>query len=446
MLQKLINEYAKTRLPLTVHFRKLVGCLSSPERATHLIHSYPAKILMHIPFFFLANNILSRPGETLLDPFTGSGTVLLESLLSGRNGLGVECNPLARLIAKVKTTPLNATSIQRFRNDLFTSIAPEPQLPIPDVVNIKHWFYPHVIDQLQCLLESIQLISDVHVRDFFLVCFSQCVRKVSLADPRLNTPVRLKEEYPLDHHMRERAEKRLSFLRGVVVTEVFDEILTANTRRVTSLNSLPSSMPSIDIICPDAKCLNFEFTVQNGKESSLPPESVQLIITSPPYPGSQKYIRCSSLSLGWIGLCHPNELAGLKSQVIGREEFNKSECSIPVKTGIEDADKFLSEIWQVNPIRATIAGKYLTEMRTALSEMYRVLRPDGYLVLVAANNHVCKREFRTLIYLRQMAELIGFSTILELFDHIRSRGLMTKRNHTASMITSEGILVLRKGG
>ena len=162
------------------------------------------------------------------------------------------------------------------------------------------------------------------------------MRKVSLADPRLNTPVRLKEEYPPDHHMRERAKKRLLFLKSVVVTEVFDEILTANTQRVMSLNSLPPPIPKINIACSDAKCLSFEFSARNGKEPSFPSESVQLIITSPPYPGSQKYIRCSSLSLGWLGLCNSNKLRALKSQVIGREEFIKSECSSPVKTGIEE--------------------------------------------------------------------------------------------------------------
>lgn len=446
-LQRLLDEYSKTRLPITVNFRKLVTCFSSSERATHLIHSYPAKLLMHIPFFFLANHILSGPGDTVLDPFTGSGTVLLESLLSGRKALGAECNPLARLIAKVKTTPLDTDKLEKFSSILFEDLAPAPQRPAPDVVNIRHWFYPHIIEQLGCLLESIILIQDVHIRDFFLVCFSQCVRKVSLADPRLSTPVRLKDAYPIGHRMRERAEKHLSYLKSVSVASVFKDIVSANVRRMTTLKlSQPALLGrKVDLICSDARRLHYQYVTANGTPSTLPNDSVQLIITSPPYPGAQKYIRCSSLSLGWLGMCASNGLGVLKSQIIGREEYHKSQCSSPVSTGIAEADRILNEIWQVNPIRATIAGTYLAEMRTALSEMHRVLRANGYLVLVAANNHICKREFTTLGYLKVIAEQIGFSTILDLIDHIRSRGLMTKRNSTASMITREGILVLTKG-
>ncbi len=444
-LRKLLDEYGNTPLPITVNFRKLVSCLSSPERATHLIHSYPAKLLMHIPFFFLANHILSLPGDTVLDPFAGSGTVLLESLLSGRKALGSECNPLARLIAKVKTTSLDPSQLECFCSDLIENMSSIPLRSVPDVINIHHWFYPHVIEQLHCIFEHIRMISDYDHRDFFSVCFSQCVRRVSLADPRLSTPVRLKSEYPIGHHMREKAKKHLSFLADVAVADVFNEIAAANIRRIISLKSSESHRPEVAVICSDARDLHYQYAHSPDNGCPLPDTSVQLIITSPPYPGAQKYIRCSSLSLGWLGLCPSNGLSTLKSQTIGREECHKSECSHPIQTGMADADRILGEIWQMNPVRATIAGTYLIEMRTALSEMYRVLRPNGYVVLVAANNQVCKREFRTLSYLQSIAEQIGFSTILELIDHIRSRGLMTKRNHTASMITREGILVLKKG-
>jgi hypothetical protein len=76
--------------------------------------------------------------------------------------------------------------------------------------------------------------------------------------------------------------------------------------------------------------------------------------------------------------------------------------------------------------------------------MHRVLTPGGHLVLVAANNRLCDREFRTQDYLRRVAEDLGFELALRLVDDIRSRGLMTKRNETASMIAREWVLVFRK--
>ena len=72
-LERLLERYARSEKAITVNFRRLASCLSAPDRATHLIHSYPAKLLMHIPYFFLANTILSRPGDLVLDPFCGSG-------------------------------------------------------------------------------------------------------------------------------------------------------------------------------------------------------------------------------------------------------------------------------------------------------------------------------------------------------------------------------------
>jgi ubiquinone/menaquinone biosynthesis C-methylase UbiE len=83
-------------------------------------------------------------------------------------------------------------------------------------------------------------------------------------------------------------------------------------------------------------------------------------------------------------------------------------------------------------------------MRQALHEMWRQLKPGGYLVLVAANNRICGRTFRTPTYLQLIAEQLGFRTVLRLVDDIRSRGLMTKRNQTASIITREWVLVFSK--
>jgi hypothetical protein len=77
--------------------------------------------------------------------------------------------------------------------------------------------------------------------------------------------------------------------------------------------------------------------------------------------------------------------------------------------------------------------------------MYRVLKPNGHIVMVVANNRIAGRDFRTVDYLRTIAERCGLSLTACFIDAIRSRGLMTKRNHTASIITREWILILAKG-
>ena len=113
-------------------------------------------------------------------------------------------------------------------------------------------------------------------------------------------------------------------------------------------------------------------------------------------------------------------------------------------TGLRAADRRLADIHTENPIRATIASTYLREMRDSIQEVWQQLKVGGYFVLVAANNQICGREFKTQHYLRLIAEEIGFRTILRLIDDIRSRGLMTKRNKTASVITREWVFVFVK--
>ena len=57
------EEYKKISKPIEVNFRELVPELRGTDRYTHLIHRYPAKLLAHIPSFFLNNSILSKPNE-----------------------------------------------------------------------------------------------------------------------------------------------------------------------------------------------------------------------------------------------------------------------------------------------------------------------------------------------------------------------------------------------
>jgi SAM-dependent methyltransferase len=444
-LQSFVKSYEKLKRPQAVAFRQLTGShLSNSDRVTHLIHPYPAKLLMHIPNFFLGSSLVSNPSATILDPFCGSGTVLLEAIISGRNAIGCDTNPIARLIARVKTRPLDPHTLRQSINRLLRRIPDKATQGPPSVVNLDYWFYPHVIRQLTRLIQAINETRDVHIREFFEVCFSGCVRRVSLADPRLSVPVRLKlGQYPKDHWLQEKSDQHFRRLAHVNVLMVFRRILEDNFDRMTALSRLASS---IKIGCAtvaesDARGL---CTPEHGIDMRIPNDSVDCIITSPPYAGAQKYIRASSLSLGWLGLASNGDLRRLDELTLGREFYPKNLYSEPLRVGIWSADKFLREIHRKNPLRSHIVGTYLVEMREAIVEMFRVTKEGGHLVLIVANNQVCGREFRATEWLTTIAEQTGFSLILKLVDSIRSRVLMTKRNKTASMITREWVLLFRK--
>lgn len=79
------------------------------QNLTHNVHRYSGKFIPQIAA--RAIEILSKEGDTILDPYCGSGTTLLEAALLGRNSIGIDLSPLAALIAKVKTTPIKILAL-----------------------------------------------------------------------------------------------------------------------------------------------------------------------------------------------------------------------------------------------------------------------------------------------------------------------------------------------
>jgi hypothetical protein len=143
-------------------------------------------------------------------------------------------------------------------------------------------------------------------------------------------------------------------------------------------------------------------------------------------------------------LCRADELLTLKRETIGREEFRKSELEVHQNTPVDSANRKLRVIAAKDPVRAAIVGAYLNEMHQVLVEVNRVLRPGGYMVLVIANGTIAGEAFYTERYLRILGESLGLEVRLRLIDEIRSRGLMTKRNKTANMITREFVILFEK--
>lgn len=437
-LAKLFDRYAKRQRAITVNFRSLAHWMPIGERATHYLHPYPAKLLPQIPAFFLASDHLSSPGGTILDPFCGSGTVLLEGVLSGRHALGADSNPLARLIARVKVTQLDPGRLPSLGKAITRRAAAYRRAEAPDVVNIDHWFSPRLIDELSRLRRAIDTVQDAASKDLLLVCLSACARRVSFADPRVSVPVRLRRnQYPPAHPLRRVSNHRLQALTTISAFAEFQTLVEASVLRVKALRELRQRNAVARVVGDDARTLRRSFAA-----GTLP--KADLIITSPPYAGAQKYIRASSLSIGWLGLGGSQSLRQLEDESIGREHFPKRAIVDIPSTGLDDADRRIQRVARQNRTRATIAATYLVEMKAALAEAVHCLRPGGHLVLVAGNNAVCGIEFRTSSYLVALLEDLGMTTQLRLVDSIRSRGLMTRRNATASVITREWVTILKK--
>jgi DNA modification methylase len=425
-----MKSYDQSRRAISIDFRKEARTLHKVDRGRHYIHSYPAKLLPEIPKLFLSTELFSRPGDLVLDPFCGTGTVLLEAIRHDRKAAGADSNPLARLIAITKLGDVSEQGVRAELGKLRRSVKGRTPKDYPDVINMDYWFHPHIKLQLQQLLGSIHSVKNRKIRNYLTTCFSQCVRAVSKADPRLSVPVRLRQDqYPDGHPLAAKTKARIAALRKQNVLSCFLRIAETNLPYFTNEKIRGSAS-----ISNDARSIS----------RVIKKESVQLVLTSPPYLGAQKYIRACSLSLGWLGLVASDELKCFEAQSIGREHFSRVVCKSLPATGLSSADRRIRKAARINPLRGKIAAEYLAEMREVLQELHFVLKPGGFLIFVIGNNHLCGAPFSTERYLRKLAEINGFETRLRLVDNIKSRGLMTKRNKTANVISREWVLILQK--
>ncbi len=441
LLEELRRRYVRKAKPIEVDFRKLVNWIRLGDQLTHQIHPYPAKLLPQIAHFFIRASYFNGAGKIVLDPFCGSGTVALEASLAGHLPMIADANPLALLIARVKTTPYETIELSDAAQKIVSKARRFKHADEIPVVNGHLWYDATVKKNLEILLRAINCVSRDDHKDFFRVCFSVVSRRLSRADPAISVPVRLKTKDRLSNVANQRIKERQRWLRSADVLAEFKRVCDANISRVQTANFLNRDRcPAIEV-GRDARNLQSPGSKVGGK---LQDESVSLILTSPPYGSAQKYIRAASLSLNWLGLAAPTELAMLEGRSIGREHLPRY-AGVDTTTEIPQSfERLVARITAKNERRGQITRQYLCEMKAALVEMVRVCSKQGHIVLVVGNNQVCGKYLHNDKFIVHILEELGMKLEMSLIDHIKSRGLITKRNKTASVISRESVLVFSK--
>jgi len=462
-LKQIIGEYRiKNNTPVIFNFKKASKHLLNSEcgkdnRYMHYIHYYPGRIYPYIPLYILSLNDFANLNGYVLDPFAGSGTILLESIINPvfkRNALGIEINPLARLISKVKTTPVDFTEINQLMKELHTlylrAMATSDYVPI--FKNINLWFFHKAVKKLSKLKYAIdELDVSVDYKDFFWVCFSSIIRKTSKADPYIPPPVTLKpEKYKNNPRKYKTLKNFLKSAENPDVWNLFENAVKSNMAKLDYLNNfeeLRNGEIKAEIIWDDARSIKRGQLAECGRVDKsrikkLPSNSVDIIFTSPPYLTAQKYIRTSKLELLWLGYSE-KEISDLEKASVGTERISsKAEIT---ELGIDSIDSLVNRSLSRSKERGLMVYNYFGNMLKALLEMNRPLKGDGYIILVVGNNKVLGEKVDTYRLLTDVAVNIGFNKTVILKDEIRNRSMMTKRNGTGGLIKDEYIITLQKG-
>lgn len=357
--------------------------------SSHAIHAFPAKFPPQIPRLFIEN--LTEINDVVLDPMMGSGTTLLEAVLLKRRAIGLDIDPLALKIARVKLAPKMILEIERQGYDAVARAAGrcrsnqrelkgqlKARYSIENLEFINYWFAPQTQLELLALLQEIEQIEEKGVRDFLMLNFSSIIITksggVSLA-------------LDLAHTRPHKVEAK-------IVRSAFSEFgkkLKRNLRNIGGLNFPHTGRVSAGNIenMPLADC------------------SAHLIVTSPPYASNAiDYMRAHKFSLIWFGYS-AKEMGKLRSKYIGGESVTGIEFLQlpPFSAGIVES------VGQVDEKKAQVLHRYYSEMKTALREMYRVLKPGKAAVIVVGNSVMRGQSTETAACLGELGEEAGFELV-----------------------------------
>jgi hypothetical protein len=337
-----------------------------PDRVhLHGFHTYPAR--MHPATASGLVRALSVPGATVLDPFCGSGTVLVEAMIAGRRAVGTDLNPIAVRLATLKTTLQGASPSDIASCEALVAAAHEVaafaderrkrragathRYPSDDVAA----FDPHVLLELDSLRAGIAGRADAGVRDALELVLSAILVKVSrrASDTSASaSPRRIAAGFPARLFARKTEElaRRLSDFAALVA---------------------PGTPPA-RVALDDATRLR-----------TVAASTVDAVVTSPPYVATYDYLAHHALRMRWLGLDARAFAAG---ELGARRRY--------AKLGVEDARR-----------------AWTRELASALRALSRVCRKGARVALVVADSAVEGEALRADALIATVAPDAGFALL-----------------------------------
>jgi hypothetical protein len=328
---------------------------------THGFHNYAARFHP-----LLVRRLLDGVprGATLLDPFVGSGTTLIEGVTRGLRTRGVDVNPLSVALTRLKATPW---PFER-RMPLLDAAKAAAQRSLDRVERRARTrtsgseyddasrYSPHVFRELVGLREELGAEPDPRLREPLALILSSIVLKVS----RRTSATR---DAPTERSIAKGLPTRL-FLRRA------EELVT----RMADLSShVPAGTPPPDVRLGDARALDH-----------IDDASVDVVITSPPYLGTYDYAAHQAPNWGWLGI---------DAKARGHAEAKE----IGTRRGATSAERAVAA-WQ-------------KDTAAFVAELSRVLRPDGKIYVASGDSFIGARTVAGDDALKRAAALHGLTVV-----------------------------------
>ncbi len=262
-------------------------------------------------------DMYSEEGDVVLANFSGSGTVALEAHLMNRNAIGIDANPLALLLSRVKSSPATI-NVDNVMEMLDKNLPKSTSKKYSQDVFLQKWFTQEAYESIDKYYQASQKIVDLRLRDTVTIAIASIVKKVSRVDSRC-----------VNHIVVDNKKK------SVDVRIALREKLKDISKDVESLIE-KKSKSTVKIQPGDARKLD------------LPDNSVDLIISHPPYLGAIDY----------------TNIMQLENLILGN---NNKE--------IDGRD-----------ISTTSMKNYLISMQQVFDEMLRVTKPGKHIAVVIGDN------------------------------------------------------------
>ncbi len=363
--------------------------------ATHGFHNYPAMMVGPVAKYCI--NKYLKSSQYIIDPFVGSGSVLVEASLSGRKSIGIDLNPLAVLISSVKTKILDYNKLTNYKIELeemidyYTNNYDEIDTDNPLNINLHNqefWFKPHVFNELSQILYCINnLYMDQPYRDFFIVILSETIREAS------NTR---NGEFKLYRMTKDKLDSWNPNPFKLFINKM--ERNYSNYKKY--LEVLPSNHVEPEVRFGDSRFI-----------SNLKDKNIDGVLTSPPYGDSRTtvaYGQFSRLSSDFLNLGKDKIIPQqIDSHLLGGSRSKKNELTLQ-DIGSKILDKTHDIISNKDEKRAREVHRFYQGYYEVIEALSDILNDKSEICYVVGNRTVKSTYIETDKITKEIFEQFGY--------------------------------------